>query len=125
MPQRATIAIVCLVGILVAPVGLLVGTVAGYAGGRVDAVLMRTTDIFLAFPGLVLALAFVAALGPGLVAAYGLNKLYASLLYGIKTGDPATFSLVPLFLMLVSALACWLPARRVAGREPLAALRNE
>jgi ABC-type antimicrobial peptide transport system permease subunit len=65
------------------------------------------------------------ALGPGLVAAYGLNKLYASLLYGITTGDPATFSLVPLFLMLVSALACWLPARRVAGREPLAALRNE
>jgi len=65
--SRITLAIVFLVGILVAPIGLMVGTVAGYAGGRVDAVLMRTTDIFLAFPGLVLALAFVAALGPGLV----------------------------------------------------------
>jgi len=46
--------------------GLLVGTVAGYAGGIVDAVLMRLTDIFLAFPRLVLALAFVAALGAGI-----------------------------------------------------------
>ena len=44
----------------------LVGTVAGYAGGWIDAVLMRITDIFLAFPKLVLALAFVAALGPGI-----------------------------------------------------------
>ena len=55
-----------LVAVLAAPVGLLVGTVSGYAGGWVDAVLMRITDIFLAFPRLVLALAFVAALGPGI-----------------------------------------------------------
>ena len=51
---------------LAAPIGLAVGTVAGYAGGWVDAVLMRITDIFLAFPRLILALAFVAALGPGI-----------------------------------------------------------
>jgi peptide/nickel transport system permease protein len=43
-----------------------VGTVSGYIGGRTDAVLMRITDIFLAFPRLILALAFVAALGPGI-----------------------------------------------------------
>ena len=48
-----------------APIGLLIGTVAGYLGGWVDTVLMRVTDIFLAFPRLILALAFVAALGPG------------------------------------------------------------
>jgi peptide/nickel transport system permease protein len=64
--SRITLDIVFLVAIIVAPVGLAIGTIAGYAGGRVDAVLMRITDIFLAFPGLVLALAFVAALGPGL-----------------------------------------------------------
>jgi peptide/nickel transport system permease protein len=58
--------VVGLVAVLAAPVGLLVGTVAGYAGGWVDAVLMRITDIFLAFPRLILALAFVAALGPGI-----------------------------------------------------------
>ena len=64
--SRITLYIVFLVAAIVAPVGLAIGTVAGYAGGRVDAFLMRLTDVFLAFPGLVLALAFVAALGPGL-----------------------------------------------------------
>jgi peptide/nickel transport system permease protein len=64
--SRITLEIVFLVAVLVAPIGLAIGTVAGYAGGKADTLLMRVTDIFLAFPGLVLALAFVAALGPGL-----------------------------------------------------------
>ncbi len=63
---RITLYVVVLVAVLAAPIGLLVGTAAGYAGGWVDAVLMRITDIFLAFPRLILALAFVAALGPGI-----------------------------------------------------------
>ncbi|MBT9494112.1 MAG: ABC transporter permease [Paucibacter sp.] len=64
--SRITLFVVTLVAILAAPLGLLVGTVAGYFGGVVDAALMRVTDIFLAFPRLILALAFVAALGPGI-----------------------------------------------------------
>ncbi|WP_131195088.1 ABC transporter permease [Lichenihabitans psoromatis] len=64
---RATLAIVALVGVIVVPVGLAIGTLSGYVGGAVDSVLMRITDIFLAFPSLVLALAFAAALGPGIV----------------------------------------------------------
>jgi peptide/nickel transport system permease protein len=64
--SRITLFVVLLVAVLAAPVGLLVGTVAGYSGGLVDAALMRITDIFLAFPRLILALAFVAALGPGI-----------------------------------------------------------
>jgi peptide/nickel transport system permease protein len=64
--SRITLFVVVLVAILAAPIGLLVGTVAGYAGGWVDSALMRITDIFLAFPRLILALAFVAALGPGI-----------------------------------------------------------
>jgi peptide/nickel transport system permease protein len=63
---RITLVIVGLVAVMVAPIGLLVGTAAGYAGGWVDTVLMRVTDVFLAFPRLILALAFVAALGPGI-----------------------------------------------------------
>ncbi|WP_420344965.1 ABC transporter permease [Paenirhodobacter sp.] len=63
---RLTLMVVALVAVIAAPLGLIVGTVSGYAGGWVDAVLMRITDIFLAFPKLVLALAFVAALGPGI-----------------------------------------------------------
>jgi peptide/nickel transport system permease protein len=47
--------------------GLLVGTIAGYFGSYMDEGLMRVTDIFLAFPGLILALAIVAALGPSLL----------------------------------------------------------
>jgi peptide/nickel transport system permease protein len=64
--SRITLSVVVLVAVLAAPIGLLVGTVAGYAGGWVDSALMRITDIFLAFPRLILALAFVAALGPGI-----------------------------------------------------------
>ena len=50
-------------------VGTAVGAVAGYLGGLVEEVLMRVTDIFLAFPGVVLALAIAAALGRGLTPA--------------------------------------------------------
>lgn len=63
---RITLYIVGLVAIIVGPAGVVVGTVAGYFGGWLDTVLMRITDIFLAFPRLILALAFVAALGPGI-----------------------------------------------------------
>ncbi len=63
---RITLYIVALVALIAPVAGLLVGTVAGYAGGWVDVILMRITDIFLAFPRLVLALAFVAALGAGI-----------------------------------------------------------
>ncbi len=64
--SRITLYIVTLVAIIAPVAGLFVGTVAGYAGGWADVVLMRITDIFLAFPRLVLALAFVAALGAGI-----------------------------------------------------------
>jgi len=63
---RVTLVIVVLVVISVGPIGLLIGAASGYLGGWVDRLLMRITDVFLAFPRLVLALAFVAALGPGL-----------------------------------------------------------
>ena len=63
---RISIYIVLLVAMVAPLVGLIVGTVSGYAGGWIDVVLMRITDIFLAFPRLILALAFVAALGAGI-----------------------------------------------------------
>lgn len=48
-------------------IGVLIGTTAGFAGGWVDSALMRLTDIFLAFPALVLALAIVGMLGANLI----------------------------------------------------------
>lgn len=47
-------------------IGLVVGVFAGYKGGRMDSLFMRVCDILLAFPGLVLILAFVGIIGPGL-----------------------------------------------------------
>ena len=55
--SRITLYIVGLVSIIVVPIGLVIGLVAGYVGGWVDTFLMRLTDIFLAFPRLILAMA--------------------------------------------------------------------
>src|SRR5262252_8036966 len=47
-------------------IGILVGTAAGYLGGRIDELIMRIIDVLLAFPGILLAISLVAILGPGL-----------------------------------------------------------
>ncbi|PKC31122.1 peptide ABC transporter permease [Pantoea ananatis 15320] len=64
---RPTLLLVSLILVLTIPVGLLVGITAGYAGGWTERVLMRITDIFLSLPNLVIALALVAMMGPGLM----------------------------------------------------------
>jgi len=89
--SRVTLGIVLLVSAIAAPVGLLVGCAAGYFGGWVEATLMRVTDVFLALPRLILALAFVAALGPGIENA-----------------------------VLAIAIVAWPPYARVARAETLA-----
>ncbi|HUF87578.1 MAG TPA: dipeptide/oligopeptide/nickel ABC transporter permease/ATP-binding protein [Thermohalobaculum sp.] len=69
---RVSIAVGLSATIIAALVGSLIGLVAGYAGGRIDNALMRGIDLVMAFPYILLALAIVAVLGPGL-----LNALYA------------------------------------------------
>ncbi len=59
-----TVAII--VTVITMLIGVFVGLVAGFYGGKVDAVLMKITDIFLAFPGILLAIAFAAVLGAGI-----------------------------------------------------------
>jgi len=63
---RATLGLVGLVVVLMAPIGLTLGIVAGYYGGLTERLLMGLTNITMALPQLVLALAFVGLLGPGL-----------------------------------------------------------
>lgn len=63
---RTTLYIAALVAVIVGPIGLIVGAASGFLGGWVDIVAMRVVDVFLSFPALILALAFVAALGPGI-----------------------------------------------------------
>lgn len=64
--SRVTLRVVVLIALLVPALGLAIGCLAGYSAGLVDMVLMRVSDIFLAFPRLILALALVAAMGPGI-----------------------------------------------------------
>lgn len=64
--SRITLLIVAMVAIISAPLGLIIGAVSGYFGGWIDRILMGITDVFLSMPKLILALAFVAALGPGI-----------------------------------------------------------
>ncbi|HEV2516986.1 MAG TPA: ABC transporter permease [Devosia sp.] len=64
--SQLTLLIVGLVIVTSAPIGLIIGAVSGTVGGWVDVIFMRITDVFLAIPKLLLALAFVAALGPGI-----------------------------------------------------------
>ena len=94
--SRVTLQVVALVALTAPVFGLVVGTVAGTIGGWTDRVLMRITDIFLAFPRLILALAFVAALGPGIV-----NAIFAI------------------------ALTAWPPYARVARAETLSVRRAD
>jgi peptide/nickel transport system permease protein len=63
---RPALAVSSLVVGLAMLIGVPLGALAGYRRGRVDALIMRVTDLFLAFPPLLLAMAIVAALGPGL-----------------------------------------------------------
>lgn len=63
---RITMMTVLSVSLIVGPIGLAVGVISGFVGGRTDTFLMRFTDIVLSFPSLILALAFAAALGAGL-----------------------------------------------------------
>ncbi|HNR80307.1 MAG TPA: ABC transporter permease, partial [Mesotoga infera] len=64
--SRIALWIIFLVSVISGSIGIIVGVTAGYFGGIVDEVLMRITDMFLAFPSLVLAMAFAAMLGPNL-----------------------------------------------------------
>ena len=64
---RATLGLVAVVALFMVPLGLVIGIAAGYLGGWVDRTLTALTNLVMAFPPLVLALAFVGVLGPGLV----------------------------------------------------------
>jgi peptide/nickel transport system permease protein len=94
--SRITLYIIGLVAVIVVPIGLAIGVVAGYVGGFIDQALMRFTDIFLAFPRLILALAFVASLGPGIENA-----------------------------VLAIALTTWSPYARIARAEALTIRNSE
>jgi putative ABC transport system permease protein len=84
----------------------------------------QRSDVFklIVGQGVILTIAGVVI---GLGAAYGLTRLMSSLLFGVGSTDPWTFTGVALLLLLVAAMACYLPARRAMKVDPMTALRYE
>jgi putative ABC transport system permease protein len=72
--------------------------------------------------GLVLTIVGVVL---GLAAAFALTRLLSGLLFGVEAVDVTTFTTISLLLVLVSLMACYLPARRAMKIDPLRALRYE
>ena len=67
----------------------------------------------------------VVGVALGLIGAFGITRVMTSMLVGIEPTDPVTFASIAVLFILIAAFACWLPARRAAGLDPSAALREE
>ncbi|MEW6206881.1 MAG: ABC transporter permease [Acidobacteriota bacterium] len=84
----------------------------------------QSSDVMKMIVGQGMALA-AAGIVIGAVAALALTRLMESLLFGVGATDPMTFAAIAMLLGLMALLACWIPARRAAGVDPLVALRYE
>jgi ABC-type antimicrobial peptide transport system permease subunit len=67
----------------------------------------------------------LAGIAIGVPAAFVLSRVMASLLFGVTTRDPLTFTALPVLIVAVTSLACYLPARRAAKIDPVTAIRAD
>jgi ABC-type antimicrobial peptide transport system permease subunit len=117
------------VAVLLAAIGLF-GVIAQGVADRRQEIGVRVA--LGATPGKILRLflrhgivAATVGIGGGLLAALAAARSLASLVFGVTVTDPATLGTVALLLVLVTMLACYLPARSATSIDPSEALRSE
>ena len=123
------IAIFGAIAVLLASVGLY--------GVLSDSVRQRTAEIGLrmalgAAPGSIFQLVVgqglrlsAAGIAVGVLAAFSLTRVMATMLVGVEPHDLTTFTTIAALFFAIAAVACWIPARRAAGLDPTNALREE
>jgi putative ABC transport system permease protein len=133
--QASTRFSLLLIGVFAAVAALLAGV--GLYGVLSTVVRLRTSEIGVrmalgAAPGSILRLVVgqglrlsCAGIGLGVLAAFWLTRAMTTMLVGITRTDPATFVSMAALFLAIAAMASWLPARRAAGLDPTAALREE
>jgi putative ABC transport system permease protein len=84
----------------------------------------RVTDVFKLVVGQAMMMVLLG-IAIGLIGAFAITRVMASLLYGVSATDPLTFGLVSLLLATIALIACLIPARRATKVDPMVALRYE
>jgi putative ABC transport system permease protein len=131
-PRRVNMLLLCTfagLGLILASVGTY-GVVCYWAGHRTHEIgirmalgaSQRTVLKLVVGQGLRAAL---TGIGVGVAASLGLTGFLQTMLFGVKPTDPVTFVSVPLILLVVACLACYIPARRATKVDPMVALRYE
>lgn len=115
---RISFVISLFVVLLGAPLGILLGLIAGYKGGLIDEMIMRLTDIFIAFPGLILAIAFASVLPQRIRTFLEINtsvRDFLSFIFGLRSEEYA--QLAALISVWIAMVIVWWPgyARIVRG----------
>ncbi len=108
---RVSFVISILVVVLGVPLGIILGLVAGYYGGKIDELVMRITDVFLAFPALILAMAFSAVLPQRLqdfISSHPIVQDFVLWLFALEPQDAG--NLGKLLAVIAAMIIVWWPA---------------